>query len=70
MGSLEFQTVLKLLDIIVAAGNTLPAVAAKYKLTRSKIDAMIAEGRDPTQEEWETLDSDIEDLRDALRQYN
>lgn len=70
MGSAEFQAVLKLLDIVVAASTTLPEVLGKYQAVRSKIDQMVAEGRDPTPEEWADLDADIEESRDALRQYN
>lgn len=54
------------LDLIVLGTKMAPEIYAAYVGSRSKLDAMIAEGRDPTEEEFGALEADIRVLRNRL----
>lgn len=47
----------KLADLAIDAINGIAAAATAYAKVRPVIDAMIREGRDPTPEEWRTLNA-------------
>lgn len=49
------KSVIKLLDIVMLAVEATPAILAKYNKAKAKIEKMIEEGRNPTQEEWDEL---------------
>lgn len=60
------ELILKLIDFAVLAAKLAPAVQAQYAETRAKVDAMVAEGRDPTPEELAELTNGIDELRGKL----
>lgn len=54
--------VLRMLDLVAAAAIMAPELRARYKSLQSKVETMVKEGRDPTQEEWAELDAETEKL--------
>lgn len=57
---------LSLLDLIVMGIELAPEVYASYQEARGKLDTMLEEGRDPTDEEWNDLNQSIRGLRTQL----
>lgn len=52
--------ILKLVDMTLGILARIPEAAAEAEDLRGKIRAFIAEGRDPTPEEWDTLSAEID----------
>lgn len=67
MGTLTaLQYALALLDAIprlLQAGADITSLITEH---RTKIDQMVKEERDPTEEEWDSLNTEIETLRNRL----
>lgn len=57
------------LDLIVLGTKIAPEVITAYVDSRTKLDAMIAEGRDPTEEEFFALEADVRSLRQRLHDH-
>lgn len=49
------QAILKALDLIVLGITLAPSIKAAWDEYRAKLQVMIAEGRDPTEDEWNEL---------------
>ena len=67
--SQQLLMMLKLLDFVMAAANASPAILASYQKHKKTVETMIAENRDPTDEEWLALDNEtnslVNDILDA-----
>ena len=57
----------KVLDMILMGVQMIPAVKAEMEELKGKLSEMVAEGRDPTPEEWDALNLSIEDKLARLR---
>ena len=57
----------KVLDMILMGVQMIPAVKAEMEELKGKLGEMVAEGRDPTPEEWDALNLSIEDKLARLR---
>ncbi|WP_157218655.1 hypothetical protein [Flavisphingomonas formosensis] len=60
------QLILHLLNVAIAAG----AAIDQFTRIRAQVEAMVAEGRDPTPEEWEGLLADLPDWSARLEAAN
>lgn len=47
--------IFKMLSLVVSGLQMVPEMRARYEAYSSTVKAMIDEGRDPTEEEWEAL---------------
>lgn len=61
------QLILKLLDLVMVAAKVAPNIQQQYEETRTKLDEMVATGRDPSEEELRELNTDIEKMRTELQ---
>jgi len=59
--------------LILRALEILPAVLAQgglaamsWRSSVARVKAMVEEGRDPTEEEWEALNAELDDLQTGL----
>lgn len=66
MSQAQALLLLKLLDLAIAGISAAPDVIARVRQGRSKLEAMIQEGRDPTPDEMAEIDADIAGLRERL----
>lgn len=59
--------ILKLIDLAVLIAQSAPGAIDAYNHLSAQIRAMISDGRDPTAEEWATLDAQTESLLATIR---
>ena len=57
---------IQLLNMISLGLSTATSIAREIEWARGKLQSMIDEDRDPTDEEWEELNKRTEELRDSL----
>lgn len=60
--------ILKLLDVLALGLRVAPDAMTRYAALRKTVGEMVAEGRDPTPEEWAALNAETDDLMDTIRQ--
>lgn len=60
--------VLKIVDLVATAAVMLPEVRARYDELSGMVKGMVEEGRDPTEEEWATINAETESLMAQLTQ--
>ena len=53
--------ILKLLDVLLLLSARIPALVGRFRAIHAEIAAMKAEGRTPTDEEWEEVGTRIDD---------
>ena len=53
--------ILKLLDVLLLLSARIPALVGKFRAIHTEIAAMQAEGRVPTDAEWEEVGARIDD---------
>lgn len=58
--------ILQLIDLVMLGVKVIPSVALEYRIQRQKLDKIIAENRDPTDEEWQDLLNAIQKNTDRL----
>jgi len=54
--------VLRMIDLLALGVGLAPEIRTRFDETNGRIRALVAEGRDPTPEEWSALDAETEDL--------
>ena len=59
--------IIKLIDLILLGVTVAPRVAAEMEALKARLADMVAEGREPTAEEWDTLNTEIDDKIAQLR---
>lgn len=57
---------IKLIDLAVFAAKEGGQALERYQERKAQVEAMIYEGRDPTEEEFEDLELEIDQLRGRL----
>ena len=62
MVSSELMLILKLIDMVALGLQLAPNVKDRFEKTRSLVEKMVAEGRDPTPDELAALDAETGDL--------
>lgn len=68
MNATTAALILRLFDFLIAALRVAPEVLMRYRELRQRIERWIAEGRDPTPEEWRELDALTEALHERIQQ--
>lgn len=58
----------RVLATVQAATMTTASSAADLEALEAQLEAMVAEGRDPTEEEWEILSAKAESLHRAIQE--
>ena len=66
MSTEQLTFLLRMLDIFAASIQLAPELLASYNESKTKIKQFVQEGRDPTPEEWQELNSRIDSLQTAL----
>ena len=66
MSAEQLLYLLKILDIFAVGINLAPELMDSYQKSKAKIQQFVAEGRDPTPEEWQELNNQIEALQTEL----
>lgn len=59
--------ILQILDALLLLTARAPVVAMRIQAIRAEMEAMRAQGREPTQEEWEALGTKIDDRLARLK---
>ena len=59
--------IIKLIDLILIGVAVAPRVAAEMEALKGRLAEMVAEGREPTPEEWDALNAEIDDKIAQLR---
>lgn len=62
----QIKLLFKVLDIIALGAQLAPQLKAQYDKSKAKLEQIVSENRDPTQAEWDEINSDIDALRDEL----
>lgn len=52
--------IIKLIDLILLGVTVAPRVAAEMEALKGRLAQMVAEGREPTADEWDELNADID----------
>lgn len=52
--------IIKLIDLILIGVTVAPRVAAEMEELKGRLAEMVAEGREPTAEEWDELNASID----------
>jgi len=66
MSPQQIELLFKVLDILALGLKLAPELKASYDQSKSKLEQIIKEGRDPSPEEWNELNSRIDALQAAL----
>lgn len=66
MGSGTALIIVKLLEVLSLGLTLAPQIRSQFDRDMTLLKQMVAEGRDPTDDEMAALDKDIADLRDIL----
>lgn len=66
MNPKTIDMVLKLIDLLALGISITPSIKSSYDEQKSKIQIMVDENRDPTQEEWEELLSVVQENTNVL----
>lgn len=67
MDNQKLQFLLTMLDLLAVGFKTFPRIYTRYKENRNIIQNMIDEDRDPTPEEWQKLQNDINQVSIKLQ---
>lgn len=66
MSAATLAAILKLVDLALLGVEIAADVRVSYERQRSKLEAMVREGRGPTAEELAELDAEVDRLRGEL----
>lgn len=53
---------LRLIDLVALGATMAPTLRASYDDLSTRLKSMVADGRDPTPEEWSTIDAETDRL--------
>lgn len=67
MSAANLALIMKVLDLILLGVTVAPRVAAEMEALKGRLAQMVAEGREPTAQEWDTLNAEIDDKIARLR---
>ena len=59
--------IIRLIDLILVGVTVAPQVQAEMEGLKAKLAEMVAEGREPSAEEWDELNASIDDKIAQLR---
>ena len=62
----QIKLLFKIFDIFALALKLAPELKESYDKSKAKLEQIISEGRDPTPEEWDEINSNIDALRSQL----
>lgn len=66
MNAKSLMAILRLVDLLAAGLQLAPEVKARFDASSEKVKQMVAEGRDPTPEEWDALNAETEELMSQI----
>lgn len=54
--------ILRLIDLIALGATLAPEITERYRDIAARVRVMVEEDRDPTQDEWDELEAETDDL--------
>ena len=67
MGPATATLALRVIDLLIAGAVLLPQIKGRAQRARDRIQVMIDENRDPTQEEWDEILGESDSLSAEIR---